>query len=45
MRAPDTQTDSPRGLTLAIATYLIWGFLPLYMREICLLYTSPSPRD
>jgi len=34
MRAPDTQTDSPRGLALAIATYLIWGFLPLYMREM-----------
>lgn len=29
-----TQTDSPRGLALAIATYVIWGFLPLYLREM-----------
>lgn len=30
----DTQTDSPRGLALAIGTYLIWGFLPLYMHAM-----------
>lgn len=34
MRQPVSQTDSPRGLALAIGTYLIWGFLPLYMREM-----------
>ncbi|MDO5643345.1 MAG: EamA family transporter RarD [Paracoccus sp. (in: a-proteobacteria)] len=27
-------SDSPRGFALAIATYLIWGVLPLYMREL-----------
>ena len=25
--------DSPRGLILAIATYVMWGFLPLFMKE------------
>lgn len=34
MSATDSQTDSPRGLALAIATYVFWGFLPLYMREM-----------
>lgn len=26
--------DSPRGLVLAIATYVMWGFLPLFMKEL-----------
>lgn len=35
MSSPDTtRTDSPRGLALAIGTYLIWGFLPLYMHAM-----------
>ena len=28
------QHDSPRGLAYAIATYLIWGLLPIYMRQM-----------
>jgi chloramphenicol-sensitive protein RarD len=27
-------TDSPRGLAFAIASYLLWGFLPLYMKAL-----------
>lgn len=27
-------TDSPRGLAFAISAYLMWGFLPLYMKAI-----------
>ncbi|MWD29005.1 EamA family transporter RarD [Aquicoccus sp. SCR17] len=26
--------DSPRGLLLAVAAYVIWGFLPLYMKAL-----------
>ena len=26
------QTDPPKGLALAVAAYLMWGFLPLYMK-------------
>ena len=29
-----SQSDSPRGLAFAIATYVIWGFLPIYMRQM-----------
>lgn len=29
-----SQSDSPRGLAFAIGTYVIWGFLPLYMRQM-----------
>lgn len=32
-QAPD-QTDSPRGLTYGVATYLMWGFLPLFMKAV-----------
>lgn len=31
--------DSPRGLAFAISAYLLWGFLPLYMK---LLVTVPA---
>ncbi|MDO5647711.1 EamA family transporter RarD [Paracoccus sp. (in: a-proteobacteria)] len=31
---PDHNTDSPTGLMLAVATYVIWGFLPLYMKGL-----------
>lgn len=34
MSLPNTQTDSPRGLALAVGTYFIWGFLPLYMHAM-----------
>lgn len=34
MSTPATQTDSPRGLALAIGTYVLWGFLPLYMHAM-----------
>ncbi|MES2145075.1 MAG: EamA family transporter RarD [Pseudomonadota bacterium] len=30
---PDN-TDSPRGLAFAISAYLLWGFLPLYMKAL-----------
>ena len=30
MSAPDT--DSPRGLAYAVSAYVLWGFLPLYMK-------------
>ncbi|QIR84158.1 EamA family transporter RarD [Paracoccus sp. AK26] len=32
--------DSPRGLILAIATYVMWGFLPLFMKELA--HVPPS---
>lgn len=31
---PDQNSDSPRGLALAVGTYVIWGFLPLYMKAL-----------
>lgn len=31
--APPAQ-DSPRGLAFAVAAYLMWGFLPLYMKAL-----------
>ena len=27
-------TDNPRGLAFAIAAYLMWGFMPLYMKAV-----------
>ncbi|MDQ7776851.1 MAG: EamA family transporter RarD [Paracoccus aminovorans] len=30
----DLNSDSPRGLVLVILTYLLWGFLPLYMKAL-----------
>lgn len=32
--APPKNEDSPKGLVLAIAAYLMWGFLPLYMKAL-----------
>lgn len=29
-----SEGDSPRGLAFAIAAYLMWGFLPLYMKAL-----------
>ena len=41
--------DAPKGLKLYVQRVFIMDeaeqFLPLYLRFICLLYTSPSPRD
>lgn len=39
MRNPDSLTtrpneDTPQGLALAIAAYVFWGFLPLYMKAL-----------
>ncbi|TRW95960.1 EamA family transporter RarD [Paracoccus sp. M683] len=31
---PDPNNDSPRGLAFAVAAYLLWGFLPLYMKAL-----------
>lgn len=28
------QQDAPRGLALAVAAYLLWGFLPLYLKAL-----------
>ncbi|MDO5630584.1 MAG: EamA family transporter RarD [Paracoccus sp. (in: a-proteobacteria)] len=28
------QSDSPSGLTLAVGTYVFWGFLPLFMKQL-----------
>lgn len=29
-----TQTDSPRGLAFALAAYVLWGLLPIYMKAL-----------
>ncbi len=39
MRNPDSlpptlNEDTPRGLALAVTVYVLWGFLPLYMKAI-----------
>ena len=31
---PTKPEDSPKGLVLAISAYLLWGFLPLYMKAL-----------
>lgn len=31
---PTKPEDSPKGLVLAIAAYLLWGFLPIYMKAL-----------
>ena len=31
---PDPNSDSPRGLVFALAAYVLWGFLPLYMKSL-----------
>lgn len=33
MTAPDN-TDSPKGLAFAISAYVLWGFLPLYLKAV-----------
>ena len=35
-----TPNDSPRGLTLAILAYIIWGFIPLYLATLA--HVSPA---
>jgi chloramphenicol-sensitive protein RarD len=32
--APAKNEDSPKGLFLAVTAYLLWGFLPLYMKAL-----------
>ncbi|MDO5657804.1 MAG: EamA family transporter RarD [Paracoccus sp. (in: a-proteobacteria)] len=32
--ALDQNSDSPRGLAFGIAAYVLWGFLPLYMKQL-----------
>jgi len=32
--APTKNEDSPKGLFLAVTAYLMWGFLPLYMKAL-----------
>lgn len=34
---PDPNSDSPRGLAFAIAAYVLWGFLPIYMKALSAL--------
>ena len=34
MSAKPTYTDSPKGLAYALATYLFWGILPLYLKQL-----------
>lgn len=31
---PTKSEDSPKGLVLAISAYLLWGFLPIYMKAL-----------
>lgn len=31
---PDPNTDSPRGLAFALAAYVLWGFLPIYIKQL-----------
>ncbi|MGH1355666.1 MAG: EamA family transporter RarD [Thalassovita sp.] len=31
---PQENTDSPRGLAFAISAYVMWGFLPLYLKAM-----------
>jgi chloramphenicol-sensitive protein RarD len=31
---PATNEDDPRGLALAVTAYVMWGFLPLYMKAL-----------
>ena len=33
------------GIVIAISAVLRLDFMPLSLSDICLLYTSPSPRD
>lgn len=38
--SPSKNEDSPRGLALAISAYLLWGFLPIYMKALA--HISPA---
>ncbi|TBN39880.1 EamA family transporter RarD [Paracoccus subflavus] len=40
MSIPSPSGDSPRGLMLAVATYVMWGFLPLFMKQLA--HVPPS---
>ena len=40
MSNPPSSGDSLRGLMLAIATYVMWGFLPLFMKQLA--HVPPS---
>ncbi|WP_050604959.1 EamA family transporter RarD [Ruegeria sp. 6PALISEP08] len=31
---PSQSTDTPKGLALAVTAYVLWGFLPLYMKAL-----------
>ncbi len=31
---PNQNEDTPRGLVFAMSAYLLWGFLPLYMKQL-----------
>ncbi|NOD86127.1 EamA family transporter RarD [Ruegeria sp. HKCCD6119] len=31
---PSQNTDTPKGLALAVTAYVLWGFLPLYMKAL-----------
>ncbi len=33
-RVPPNNTDTPKGLALAVMAYVLWGFLPLYMKAM-----------
>ncbi|MBC2835832.1 EamA family transporter RarD [Paragemmobacter straminiformis] len=34
MNTPKPNLDTPRGFAFALAAYLLWGFLPLYMKAL-----------
>jgi chloramphenicol-sensitive protein RarD len=34
MAQPTDNVDTPRGLAFAVSAYLLWGFLPLYMKAL-----------
>lgn len=33
-RTPISNTNSPRGLAFGIGAYVLWGFLPIYMKQL-----------
>ena len=37
--APKKNEDSPRGFAFALTAYLLWGFLPLYMKQLAAIPT------
>lgn len=40
MKQPTQSSDSPKGLAYALLTYVMWGLLPLYIRELS--HISPT---